>query len=58
MLGSDEGIKLGSTGGKFIGTILVNLYVITLGLGVGIELSSLDGSFDGSKDVKIEGLFL
>ena len=58
MLGSDEGIKLGSTGVKVLGTILGDADVITLGLDVIIELVSLDGSFDGSNDVNIEGLLL
>ena len=35
MLGSDEGIKMGSTGYKLLGTIIVNIDVITLGIGVG-----------------------
>ena len=35
VLGSDEGIKLGSTGGKLLGTILGDTDVITLGLDVG-----------------------
>ena len=43
---SDEGIKLESTDGKVLGTILGNVNVITFGLDVGIELGSLDGSFD------------
>ena len=58
MLGSDEVIKLGSTDGKFIGTILVNVDGITLGIGVGTDLGSLYGSFDGYKDGRIDGLFL
>ena len=40
LLGSDEGIKLRSTGVKLIGTILVNVDGITLGIDVGIELVS------------------
>ena len=38
--------------------ILGNLYGITLGVDVGIDLVSLDRSFDGSNDDKLEGLFL
>ena len=58
VLGSDEGIKMGSTNGKFIGTILGNVDGITFGLDAGTKLRSLDGSFDGSNDDKLEGLFL
>ena len=50
---SGEGIKMGLSYGKFIGTILRNVYVITLGVDVGIELGSLDESFGGSNDGKI-----
>ena len=39
VLGSDEGIKLGSTYGEVLGTILVNLYGITLGIDVVTELT-------------------
>ena len=35
VLGSDEGIRLGLFYGGLLGTTLVNLYVITLGLDVG-----------------------
>ena len=52
MLESDEGIKLGSTGGEVLGTILLNVDGITLGLDVGTYLGPLDGSFDGSNDGK------
>ena len=34
----DEGIKLVSTGGKFIGTIPGNIYGITLGIDIGTKL--------------------
>ena len=44
--GSDEGIKLGSTYGKVLGTILVNLDGITLGIYVGTDMGYLDVSFD------------
>ena len=46
MLGSNEGIKLVSTDGKVLGTIIVNAYGITLGVDVVTELISLDLSFD------------
>ena len=57
MLGSDEGIKLGSTHVEVVGTLLVNVYGITLGIDVGKELVSLNVSFDGSNGDKLEGLF-
>ena len=56
--GCDKGIKLLSTDGKRIYTILANVYVIILGLDVVSELGYLYGSFDGSNDVKLEGLFI
>ena len=34
------------------------VYETTIGVNVGTELVSLDGSLDGSNDGKIEGLFL
>ena len=40
MLGSDGGIKMGSTGGKVPGTILINVDGITLGTDVGTDLGS------------------
>ena len=58
MIGSDEGIKLRSTVGKVLGTILVYVDGITLEIDVGTELGSLDGSFDGYNDDNIEGLLL
>ena len=57
VLHADEVIKLGSTDGKVLGTILGNVDRIKLRIDVGIELGSLDGSFDGSNDGNIEGLF-
>ena len=42
VLDSDEGIKVGSTVGKVLGIIHVNLDVITLGIYVIKELESLD----------------
>ena len=41
-----------------LGTILVNVYVITLWFGVGTEQGSLGRSLDGSNDFKLEGLLL
>ena len=41
-----------------LGTILGNVNVITLGIGVETDLGSLNGSFDGSNDGKLEGLFI
>ena len=58
LFGSDEGIRLGSTDGKVLGTILGNVDGITLGLDAGKEPGSLDGSFDDYNDGKLEGLFL
>ena len=43
---------------KVFGTIPGNVYVITLGIDIGTYLSSLDGYFDGSNDVKLEKLFI
>ena len=54
----DEGIKLRCTDGKVIGTLLLNVDGIILGIDVGTYLGSLDGSFDGSNDGNIEGLLL
>ena len=58
VLGSDEGIKMGSNDNKALGPILGNVDVITLGIDVVTELGSLDESFDGSNDVKLEVLLL
>ena len=55
---SDEVVKLGFTHGKVIGTILGNIDVIALGLDVRTDLESLDGSFDGASDRKLEVLLL
>ena len=41
-----------------LGTILVNVYGITLRIDFGTELGSLYGYFDGSNDGKLEGLLL
>ena len=43
---------------RVLGTILVNIDGITFGFDVGTELGSVDGSFDGFNDDKLEGLFL
>ena len=58
VLCSDGGFKLGLFEGKLVGTILVNVNGITLGLDVVTELGSLDGSFDSSNDVNLEVLLL
>ena len=42
MLGSDLGITLVSTDLKVLGIVLGDIYVITLGIGFGTELSPLD----------------
>ena len=56
--GSDEGIKLGLFYGKVLGTILLNVDEITLGFGVGTDMVSVYGFFDGYNDGNIEGLLL
>ena len=48
VIGSDEGIKMGSTDGKAFVTIIGNVDRITLGIDIGTELGFLDGSFDDS----------
>ena len=58
MFGSDESIKLVLSYGKFLGTILGNVDVITLGIDVGTDLGSLDGPIDCCNYVNIEVLFL
>ena len=40
VLGSDKGIKMGSTDAEVLGVILVNVYGITLVLDVGTDLGS------------------
>ena len=54
LLGSYEGITLGLFGGKFIGTIVVNVDEITLGIDNGSNLWSLYGCFGGSNDGNLE----
>ena len=58
VVGSDEGIKLVLSYGNVIGTILINLYGIILGIDVGTELVSLDGSYEVFNHGKIERLSL
>ena len=55
--GSDEGIKPGCTDSKVLGTILVNLDGITLGLDVGTEVGYIYGIFYGSNYGKLKGFF-
>ena len=57
-IGSDEGNKLGSTDGKVIENILVNVDVIILGLDVVTDLVSLDGYFDVYNYGYLESLFI
>ena len=54
--GSYEGIKLVCTDGKVIGTILIYLDGIILGIDVVKQLGSLDGLFNGSDDENLERL--
>ena len=58
VIGSDEVIKMVLIYGKLLGTVVVNVDVITFGVDVVTELVSLDGYFDDSNDGKLEGLFL
>ena len=58
VIGFDKDMNLGFYDGKVLDTILVNVYGITLGLDVGTELVSLDGSFDGFSYGILDGLFL
>ena len=55
MLGFDEVIKLVSTDGKVIGTMLGYVDVITLFIDAGTELGSLDGSFYVNNYGNLEG---
>ena len=57
VFGFDEGIKLVLFYGKFLGTVLGNVYWITLVIDVGTDLVSLNGYLGGSNDGKLEGLF-
>ena len=47
VLGSDESVKMVLSSYKVRGTIFGNVHVITLGLDVGTEIGSLDGSSYG-----------
>ena len=58
MYGFDKGIKLGSTDGKLIDTILGSVDGIILEIDVGTYLGSLDGYFGGFNDENIEVLLL
>ena len=58
MLGSDEGTKLGISGGKVLENIVGNASIITLGIDVGTELGFLNGYFNGSNDDHLEDLCL
>ena len=51
-------MKASNWDGKCIGTILVNVDIITLGIDVGTELGSLYRSFDGSNYGNLEVLLL
>ena len=44
---------MGLAYGKVLGTILINVDVITLGFDIGTDLVSLDGSSDRSNDGKL-----
>ena len=48
VLDYDEGIKLGLFDDEVLGTILVNVYGITLDVYVGTYMGSSDGYFDVS----------
>ena len=58
MLGSNKGFNLVLPYGKVLVTILGHVDVITLEIDFGTELDSLDGSFYGYNDGKLEGLLL
>ena len=50
MLGSDDGITLGSAVGEVLGSTLGAADGITLGIDEKTELSTPDGFFDGSNE--------
>ena len=52
------GCLLGYTDGKLFGTILGNVYRITLRLDIGTDLGFLDGSSYGYNEGKLEALLL
>ena len=56
--GSDKVIKLVLSDDKVIGTLLRDVYGMTSELDFGTDMGSLDGSFNGSNDDKLEVLFL
>ena len=58
MLGYDEGIKLGLSGVKVIGTILGNVDIIAPGFVIGTDMGYLDESFDGYDYGKLEVLLI
>ena len=58
MFGSDESIRLELFYSKVVGTILLNLDGITLGIDVVTDMGSLDVSFDGYNYGNLEGLYL
>ena len=56
--GSDVVTKMGLFYVKLIGTILRHIYGITLAIDIGTELGSVDWSFDGTNDGKLDVLLL
>ena len=58
VLGSDKAIKMKVYGTAVLGTILGDVYGITLCLYVETKPRSLDEYFDGLNDGKIEGSFI
>ena len=58
LLGSDEGLKLGSTDVKVLCTILGDKNGIMILVDVGTDLGSIEGLYYGSNDVNIEGLLI
>ena len=59
MLHSDEGIKIGSTYGEYVGYKPVVDYGYALGIDEGTEINSfagfLDGSNEGNTDISLIG---
>ena len=58
MLGFDSGIKPGSSDGKIIGTVFLNVDGIILGIDIGTDMGSLDVFFDGFNYVELDNLLL
>ena len=54
---SHRGIKMALSYDTVIGALLRDIYGITLELDFGTDMGSLDGSFNGSNDDKLEVLF-